>query len=237
MLSKCTFLKADVGDVWVQGTYSVTFRYRTDLTIERISKALKREGFKAVAVDSKDRWCTGYRQRDGVLQTLNATRIQKGDETRAQGGGIRVGRSVTISLEESPTGEVRPVRWYRGAIAERPPVPLIDVPFLPGVRCESVQFQSLKSLLSSRGIMFHDRDAIVFGATVKQGADRVRQTLEEWAGKNGYRKTPSGGYFKPGPGVFEIYVRPIERKGNGAASITLYTSKRDVRSPIAWSKI
>lgn len=223
-----------VSGSWVAGCYAVTFIYRSEKGVDAIADQCKKEK----GIDYKQDMPAHSRffmdrRLDGVYQRVSVQRnvmhyVQSGPEGRIE--GKKTDPFTTVVVEERVEIGSSPASYYRGAFSEKPPVEMMEVPFLRGVRACAVSLVSFDELMSSKGMMFQDkRDAQVFTAIVPGDWEKVRDQAAKWGEANGYVETQMY-WFKPKVRMFEFLVLPHA----DGASVTMWCSDREARHPIVW---
>lgn len=225
-----------VSGSWVAGCYAVTFIYRTEKSVSALADLCKKEeGIEYKQDMPAHSRFTMDRRMGGVFQRVTVQRnvmhyVQSGPEGRIE--GKKTDPYTTVIVDEHVDLGSSPLRYYRGAYSEKPPVELIDVPFLDGVKACAVSLTSFDELMSSKGMMFPDvRDAQVFSALVPGDWEAVREKAAAWGRANGYVETRMY-WFKPKVRMFEFLVLPHAQ----GASVTMWCSDREALHPIALEK-
>jgi hypothetical protein len=231
--------KISVGTDWTKGLYSVAFEYHTSKPAKAITAlCTKKNGWQVSSAPNAEDF-QAWRNREGVYQNIfviRRTLHYVGNNARGHYSGKKQDLYTTIGIRESIDAGGMPKRWYKGAISPRPPIEMIDLPFLRGAKTESVTLESFDNLMSSKGIMYPGTDAAVYGAVVKQPYREVRKLAADWAAKNGYTRTNHMGFFKPRVKVFEITITPYSFGPKETAFVTLYTSNKPAEHPVIREK-
>lgn len=228
-LARTRVIHVVVKNNWMHGCYGVRFQYRSEKTVKDLAGLLDKEPQmrKGMTPPSAKNY-VAYRTVDGIAQSVEIY----GPVTSATTNKKEAPFS-TIYVDEELATESAPSAWYKGALSAKPPLALIEVPFLPGVRADRVNLTSFDGLMSSNAMIFRGKDAAVFGAVTNREPAEVAKSLASWAKANGYRSTPFGSYFKAGSKTFEIMVNPYPMGKSKGTYITLVTSDRQAEHPIA----
>jgi hypothetical protein len=218
-----------VEERWTSGCYDVSFGFRSPRSVKELAAQCRREGGWTVYSTRSDHEFIAWRVVGSVSQNLYLQRL------RRQSGELEP--YTTIGLRESVDSPSVPPRWYRGAISLKPPAPMIDVPFLPGVRTDTVSLTSVEALTSSKTVPIRRKDAAVYQVVVLKRYEQTLRKLVSWASSHGFTKSRYGGssYFKAGAGIFEIEVRPGRRQSNDTR-IVMYTGTTAAENPVTHQK-
>lgn len=241
VLKVATLQKVGVGDSWANGRNTVGFTYRTNLSVKEVAEICRKElYFHEESSRTNPDSLQFSRRVNGVHQTVSVRRLETPlatsnfDRTER---GVRIDRFTTISIKEQPLQDQWTPRWYREAISEEPPTPMIEVPFLKGVMTTGVSIVSFDNLMSSKGLMYPGDDAYVYSALVETSYEKLEEQLKAWANVNGYTKSRHyGSWFKPNTRLFEIEVRDHYSPGRVLSRLVIYASDRKAEHPIAREK-
>ncbi|WP_144241062.1 hypothetical protein [Fimbriimonas ginsengisoli] len=239
-LASARHSKNRVGSVWTTGLYDVDFVFHLHGTVPQAATLLKKEfpdgvlnniGYPNPSFDA-------VRIRDGIEQRVNVS------QTSGKGAGskeVKLSRrnELEITVSERVQPLQMPSRWYVGAISNKPPVPMIDVPFLPGVKCQSVEVTSLEWLLANLpNANRQSRDAAIYHAFVRRSYHQVHAAMSRWAKAHGYTLKRGDRFFRPRTKLFqmECSAGPLGKKPE-YCEIYLYTSDKKVDTPtfIVWN--
>jgi hypothetical protein len=218
-------------DTWAHGFYRVTFTYRLSTPVSQLIAQCREER----SITSQSAWhgdssFSMTRMHGGVSQRVAVNkRVAKSDVSAETETGAY---ASVVTVTETAIEDVAPLAFYVGA-RRPPPVPMIEVPFAPGVLAHSVSLVGFDDLFSGKGAFSYQqraKDASVYRASVSGEV----ATFEAWARANGYEKTTVGSWFRAGSGVFEVSVHEAAK---GRLSVTLSSSRRRAVRPIVWTKI
>jgi hypothetical protein len=206
-----------VFDSWNQGCHPVEFRYEFDESVAELAERCARvEGaINPRLSQSRDQFSMD-RTMDGIRERVS---ILRQDE-----------RTFVVVYETVDAGKT-PEAFYRAAVSSEPPVPMIEVPFLEGVKTNAVSFLCFDFLMV-RSFYRSGDDTIVYRAFAPMLPGEAAKKLEDWAKRYGYTKTADGSWFRPEPGLFEIELTAATL---GRAQITMYGSYRKADHPIVRS--
>lgn len=208
------------GGNWTNGVYDVSFSFQSSLSVFELAKRYRREvpGSQSILLYngsySNTRTCGSTSQYCLITQNL--------------GAGTQPLTTVSISEYAKPM-EPTPSRWYWKAIAVKPPIPLIAVPFEPSITAQSVSLVNLEGLLSPRA--GNKLDAAAFSAHIGLPFAVELKKAKAWFAKNGYRKVATQAWFKPNVRVFEITIGEdlVDGKRKGTSVVMYFTNKQNDR--------
>jgi hypothetical protein len=222
-----------IGMLWRNGCYTVDFTYHLNRPMPELVKECEKEaGILERQGSAQEVWYVASRQKDGIDQRISITN----QKTAPAGSDETAQTSVFVSERVDPFQ--KPACWYGPAISLAPPAPLPNVPFLPGVRCDSVETENLAFLISSSGITTANRvrDAVIGYALLKQPLTKIQSALSRWADVNGYSKTARGTYFRPNARPFEIVLGSHAVGALTYADVTIYNSDEPSPRPVSFIK-
>ncbi|HWA82850.1 MAG TPA: hypothetical protein VG820_05435 [Fimbriimonadaceae bacterium] len=226
-LGKAKAAAIHIRDEWGRGCRSVDFTFYSRESVQELRSQIYKEFVVHPNGPGTNDQYTTWRKKDGISQSIT---VSKGGPL-AKSLGAKPNRGTLIYVTEMPSIDADPARWYRRAISAKPPAPLIEVPFVPGLKCCQLSIGSLEQLLSTSLRERKEKDLVVYEAWTPSDMKSIAQKLSDWAAKNGYALQPYGSYFKPKAKIFEIECDNWQTNGKGT-TITLYTTSKVVTSPI-----
>lgn len=221
-----------IGERWVDGFYPVSFEYRIKTSVREFAERIKAERDVMSTFYSKvnDSFVM-YRRRGGVYQDVQvAKRVTEYHDVDGKSVRVPVGEIVTkVRIYERVEDFERPFAYYRRAFSERPPVPMVEVPFARRIKTRSVSIGSFDEAMSSRGISYGGNDLVTFSTVLWGSYDEIVLDVETWAGEHGYSRTKDSTWFRPGSGLFEFGLKLLS---HNSVVVTLHTSEREAVHPI-----
>lgn len=238
-LKSAKLVYSEVGTNWANGCYDVTLIYTSPKNANELAKAYSAI-FKEGRLERPGVY-SGYRTVGDVMQRVLICRLPSVSLPQKQFEAIHKafdGKPTFISITETPGYFSSPKSWFKKAVGSKPPVPLIDVPFLAGTKTQTVMLTDLNYLLSGSGhiMLTKATDAAIYRACVARTWHAVMKDLADWASKHGYKSTQWMSYFKANTEIFEIELTSLNMGGKPGTMITIYTSKKPVRTPVARMK-
>lgn len=221
MLKGLELVKVNIVPLWTNGVYNVNFIYQSPLTVAELTRRFRLEVKESPPL-AKGADSYSYSRFFGTAtQVVSITRND---------GVPRKTTKVWIT-EFASEDSATPERWYRRAIARKPPVDLIAVPFESNVVAESASLRSLKGLV--RQMPDNRQDAAVFGAHLKAPFSAVKKEAAKWFLDNGYRDMRHDAWFKPNVPIFEMVIGPdiINRKVVGS-HVQMYCTHKQNDLPV-----
>jgi hypothetical protein len=199
-----------IGGRWMDGYVPVTFEYRIKAPVKSFADRCRKEPFMSTDFYSKvgDSYVM-YRRHGGVHQHVSVNK-RVTEFHLIDGKMVRepVDENVTrVNVTERVEDFEYPFAFYSGARVESPPVPMVEVPFAPGVMTRAVSIGSFNDAMSSSGHMQGGSDARSYSAVLHGLYADVMRSFERWAASNGYTKTKDHTWFRPGSGFYEIEMR------------------------------
>jgi hypothetical protein len=224
--------RIEVSKHWVDGFYSVRFEYRITKPVSSLAELCKKEKW----IETQNDWPAQKRflmnrshdglQQDVVVQQNVLEYVQSGPEGTTH--GKKVDPYTTVIVSESADLAQKPRTYFRGAYALKPPVPLIEVPFMKGHYAKSVEVTGFSYLMAPGRILPGGDDAYVFCALVPGDWETIAERAKQWAEANGYSQTSTLMWFKPKVRMFEVTVSP---HGEFTA-VRMYVTDREALRPL-----
>ena len=235
MCDKMERVQASAGGMWTSGTLQAFFAYTSAEPIAKLAEQLRKERPDAPPYTNKNGAYSYYRKVGAVTQQVSIWLAGRwSDAAYDKRHGTKHIRLTTMDIQEyiDPLAPA-PTSWFGPAIAPNPPAPLIEAPFLPGRKAQSVMLESFDGLMSSKGIMYKGDDARIYMVYDASSGVAMEKRAEKWALANGYSKTQYGHYFRAGNGIFEFSVGGYLATGS---VITMWWSQRTATHPIVMEK-
>jgi hypothetical protein len=144
-------------DTWAHGFYRVTFTYRLSTPVSQLIAQCREER----SITSQSAWhgdssFSMTRMHGGVSQRVAVNkRVAKSDVSAETETGAY---ASVVTVTETAIEDVAPLAFYVGA-RRPPPVPMIEVPFAPGVLAHSVSLVGFDDLFSGKGAFSYQQRA------------------------------------------------------------------------------
>ena len=219
MLKGLASVAVNIVPLWTNGVYKVNFIYQSPLTVAELTRRYRLEVKESAPMPSGADSYSNVRFFGSASQVVWITRND----------GVPRKTTKLWITEFASEDSATPSRWYRKAIARKPPIDLIAVPFESTVVAQSASLRSLKGLVMQ--MPDNRQDAAEFGAHLKASFSVVKKEAAKWFLDNGYRDMGHDAWFKPNVPIFEMTIGPdiINRKVVGSHVQMYFTRKQNDR--------